>query len=170
MNRMNVEFIVSLLGDDRKGLIPFLEEHTHEHRGQWRASKFSQLSGQFAAVIRINVPQEHEQSLKAFFSAQQDMAVRFGQVKKVIEESGKALKLNIEAKDQHGLINKITHRLDSLGVAITHLECRHIAVIDIGGSLLSIDISINLPENLSETALIGELESLGEHLVVTFNE
>lgn len=166
LNSMNVEFIVSLLGDDREGLIPHLEQNTHNHQGQWLANKFSQIDGQFAALIKVSVPAQNEQTLKAFFNQQSGMTARFSPVPETTSDKGAALTLNIEATDQLGIINKITQQLESLGVTIDHLECRRISIIEIGASLLSIEAHIQLAQDLSPDELKRRLNDWGERFAI----
>ncbi len=167
---MNTEFIVSLIGADRTGLIKQLIQKTHDLKGQWLSSKFSTLEGRFAALIKLSVPERHEQQLKDFFCSQDELTAQFNPAKETLSSHETTLKLNIEASDRFGLINEITDRLLSLGIIITHMKCNRIAVIDIGGSLLSTDITLNLPAETQPQEVINKLEKLADHAVITIIE
>ena len=94
------------------------------------------------------------------------MTARFGQPHQPPQNSGRSLTLKLEARDRLGLINSITEQLDSLGIEIKQMTCRRISVIEIGGNLLSININLILPNELSEAELSNKLEAVSEHIVV----
>ena len=167
---MNSEFIVSLLGADRSGLIKHFMQATHDHNGQWLTSKFSNLEDQFAALIKISVPLENAQALQDWFFSQPGLTVIFNPANETLNHGQNLLKLNIEARDRFGLINQITDELLSLGVIITQMNCNRISVIEIGGSLLSIDLHLALPADMQPQELLSKLESQDDETVISIVE
>ncbi|MEH6470461.1 MAG: ACT domain-containing protein [Halopseudomonas sp.] len=163
---MNTEFIVSMIGTDRSGLIKQCMQATQDLEGLWLSSRFSNLDGQLAALIKLSVAEQNVQQLQQFFSALPDLTVQFSPSCGTVNSHETTLKLNIEARDRFGLINQITERLLSLGVIITDMKCNRISVIEIGGSLLSADITLHLPAETTPEQVLNKLDNLGDNAVV----
>jgi glycine cleavage system regulatory protein len=51
-------FIVTLVGPDRPGLVSTLAGQVACHGGSWLESRMARLAGQFAGIVRIELPDE----------------------------------------------------------------------------------------------------------------
>lgn len=52
---MNTYLILTVIADDRPGLVDSLAATIGEHAGNWLESNMSQLAGKFAGILRIGV-------------------------------------------------------------------------------------------------------------------
>ncbi|MEH6625155.1 MAG: ACT domain-containing protein [Motiliproteus sp.] len=53
---MKTTLILTLIGDDRSGLVELVSQLIADHQGQWLESQFSRLEGKFAGVLQISLP------------------------------------------------------------------------------------------------------------------
>ena len=55
MNTSGVSLILTVIGDDRPGLVERLSSVVSQHQGNWLESSMSHLSGKFAGIVRMHV-------------------------------------------------------------------------------------------------------------------
>src|SRR3954462_2548953 len=56
---------MTVIGQDRPGLVESVADLVASHGGNWLESRMSRLGGQFAGILRVEVPAEKEQALIA---------------------------------------------------------------------------------------------------------
>src|SRR4030095_15128972 len=54
---------MTVIGPDRPGLVESVAALVAEHGGNWLESSMSRLGGQFAGILRVEVPSERERAL-----------------------------------------------------------------------------------------------------------
>ena len=57
--------VMTVIGQDRPGLVESVAALVAEHGGNWLESRMSRLGGQFAGILRVEVPGENEPPLVA---------------------------------------------------------------------------------------------------------
>src|SRR5436190_16612849 len=62
---MQRSLVMTVIGQDRPGLVDSVAGLVAEHGGNWLESRMSRLGGQFAGILRVEVPAEQEPSLVA---------------------------------------------------------------------------------------------------------
>ena len=66
---MNVSLVLTVIGDDRPGLVEQLATAISRHHGNWLESSMSNLSGKFAGIVCVSVAEEHLVALQAALAA-----------------------------------------------------------------------------------------------------
>jgi glycine cleavage system regulatory protein len=54
---MSVSLVLTVIGDDRPGLVEQLATAISQHQGNWLQSSMSNLSGKFAGIVCVSVPE-----------------------------------------------------------------------------------------------------------------
>ena len=62
---VDVSLVLTVIGDDRPGLVESLSTAVADHGGSWQESHMAHLAGKFAGILRAEVPQEQAASLEA---------------------------------------------------------------------------------------------------------
>src|SRR5678816_4612379 len=57
--------VMTIVGPDRPGLVDSVAALVAEHKGNWLESRMSRLGGQFAGILRVEVPPGLEAELVA---------------------------------------------------------------------------------------------------------
>ena len=52
---METYLVLTVIGDDRPGLVEALAETIAAHEGNWLESRMSHLAGKFAGLLRVSV-------------------------------------------------------------------------------------------------------------------
>src|SRR5271169_2988206 len=60
---MQVLLVMTIIGQDRTGLVESIARVVAEHGGNWLESRMSRLGGEFAGILRIELPHEKRQPL-----------------------------------------------------------------------------------------------------------
>src|SRR5436189_2198459 len=60
---MQRSLVMTVIGQDRPGLVESVAAIVAEHGGNWLESRMSRLGGQFAGILRVEVPADDESSL-----------------------------------------------------------------------------------------------------------
>src|SRR5688572_32828579 len=60
---MRATLVMTVIGGDRPGLVQMVAARVADHGGNWLESRMCRLGGQFAGILRIEVPQERRDEL-----------------------------------------------------------------------------------------------------------
>src|SRR6266498_4366947 len=60
---MQITLVMTVIGRDRPGLVDSLAGLVAQHGGNWLDSRMSRLGGQFAGILRVQIPVEREAPL-----------------------------------------------------------------------------------------------------------
>ena len=73
---MSVSLVLTLIGEDRPGLVGLLSQTVAEHDGNWLESRMSRMAGRFAGILRASVPVASADALVAALSALESHGLR----------------------------------------------------------------------------------------------
>ncbi|NVP01411.1 amino acid-binding protein, partial [Photobacterium damselae subsp. damselae] len=62
------QLLVTIIGQDRTGLVERLSDTVYQNHGNWLQSSLSQLSGQFAGIIQLEIEPHHIMQLSQALS------------------------------------------------------------------------------------------------------
>jgi glycine cleavage system regulatory protein len=60
---MSTYLVLTVIGDDKPGLVEMLADTIARHSGNWLESNMSKLAGKFAGILRIGVDEQHVDNL-----------------------------------------------------------------------------------------------------------
>ena len=60
---MELPLVMTVIGRDRPGLVEAIASLVVEHHGNWLESRMCRLGGEFAGILRIQLPAENEPEL-----------------------------------------------------------------------------------------------------------
>src|SRR5215471_2860617 len=117
--------VLTVLGEDRPGLVESLAYIITAHEGNWLESRMAHLAGQFAGILRASVPDANAAGL---IQALQGLAAHGLQV--VLAQSttdepareARWLTLDLVGHDHLGIIRDLAHTLAQRGVNIDELQ------------------------------------------------
>ena len=61
---MTQHLVLTVIGDDRPGLVGELSTVISAHQGSWLESSMAQLAGKFAGIVEVAVDEAHADALK----------------------------------------------------------------------------------------------------------
>ncbi len=166
---MHVSLVMTIIGRDRPGLVESVASLIADHGGNWLESRMSHLGGQFAGILRVQLPGEQEKALVRALQGLESQGLSLV----VISEPPKPAAgeepltlLEIVGQDRPGIVRQISHALAGHGVNVEELntEC-HSAPMS-GETLFKAQAKLHIPASCHTAELRQDLEKIAEDLIV----
>jgi glycine cleavage system regulatory protein len=161
-------FVISVLGDDRAGLVEALSGVIADHDGNWEQSHMTQLAGKFAGVVLVSVPSQSE----ARFTAALDSLEHTGLLHLSFEKgrevrtTGPSIEIRVVGNDHPGIVHELSRLLAGRNVSIDDLETTTSPAPMAGGHLFEAVARLRLPADLSSDTLVDAIGALAADLMV----
>jgi glycine cleavage system regulatory protein len=167
---------MTLIGADRPGLVGAVADIVASHQGNWLESRMAHLGGQFAGILRVELPAEQVGPLTTALerlgakglsvTVTPDTGVQ--NVQSVQSASNLAL-LEIVGQDRPGIIRDISRALaeSRVNVEDLHTECSSAAMS--GENLFQAHARLQLPPDCNLETLRLSLEKIAADLIVEVN-
>ena len=147
MQRM---LVMTVIGQDRPGLVDSVAGLVAEHGGNWLESRMSRLGGHFAGILRVEVPGENEPSLVAALKKLESrgltVVVHPDQPKPTAAPARQSV-LEIVGQDRPGIVREISHALAGFGVNVEELETECASAAMSGETLFKARARLSIPES-----------------------
>ena len=164
---MNVPLVITFVGPDRAGLVSAVSDAVAAHGGAWLESRLARLSGQFAGVVRADVPAERAAALEAALSALPGLSL-------IVTPGGaeprptRRLRLELLGLDRPGIVRDATGALSRLGVNIVEFESDLRPAPFSGVAMFHAKALLEAPETVAPDAVRAALEDLAGELTAEF--
>jgi glycine cleavage system regulatory protein len=165
---MRRSLVLTLLGPDRPGLVEAMAALIARHGGNWLESRMAQLAGQFAGILRVEVPPENVAPLQAAlggFEAQGLRIVALGGAAAPVE-SVQEIDLEIVGQDHSGIVRDLSQVLVRHGVNIEELITDRSSAPMAGSLLFSARARLRMPTAVDTARLKADLEKIAHDLMV----
>jgi glycine cleavage system regulatory protein len=166
---MHSHLVMTIIGKDRTGLIEFLARHIADNHGNWLESRMCRLGGEFAGILRVQVPEESEnkliQDLREMHSGGLTVIVHPDEA---IPSPGptKSASLSLIGQDRPGIIFQISAALANQNINVEELESERFSAPMSGEMIFTAMARLQIPESCVVAGLRKELEAIGEELMV----
>jgi glycine cleavage system regulatory protein len=161
--------IVTVIGPDRPGLVSLLADCGKAHGASWEESRMASLAGQFAGIVRFEVPAGQSAALAAALreleSVGLQVAVAAG-TGAAPQGEARGLKLELVGHDRPGIIRDISRVLAELGISIQELTTTLSSAAMSGEHLFHATALLNVPAGVATAELSRVLEALANELMV----
>lgn len=162
---MSCVFIVNFIGTAKPTDIHKLAAITNENGGRWLISKINFIDDRVAAVIKIEAPKGNRDYIKQAFLSYPMLTTEIKDSDSNQINKQQFIALRLDANDRHGIVNDITHLLDSQRIRVLDMNCQRIFISDrqgVNSTLFTANLSLKVPETINIKDVIHELESLSE--------
>jgi glycine cleavage system regulatory protein len=164
---MDRYLVITVIGDDRPGLVELLAETIGSNGGNWLESRMAHLAGKFAGVLRVAVDGEHVEKLQQALAALSTRGIRVcAETGDATAEMVRAARLELVGSDQPGIVRDISTVLARHAVNVEELETQCVDAPMSGHRLFKAVAALQLPGELSVETLRTELEGLAHDLMV----
>jgi glycine cleavage system regulatory protein len=165
---MRSSLVVTVIGDDRPGIVEQLAEHVLAAGANWEESRMARLGGKFAGLLRVGVEAERAEALASNLRRLEAHGLR------VIAESSaeaeslpfRTFGLELVGSDHPGIVRDISRALAQHRVNIEELETQVTSAPMSGETLFRARARLQLPSTLSVETLRSVLEALAADLFV----
>jgi len=169
---MTAQLILTVIGDDRPGLVESLATVVAAHEASWLESSLAHLAGKFAGIVRVSVPEPAVAGLREALAALPGLRVSADEA----GGSGNAgngerrrLKLALVGHDRIGIVREVSQVLARHAVNVEEFST-HTASAPMSADLLfHASAELTAAPTLDALALIDDLERLSNDLMVDIN-
>ena len=163
--------IVTLIADDKPGLIEDLAVVVSKNSGNWLESNMSHLAGKFAGIFRVSVDDSNAELLakelraaSTSFNLQIESGDADGDER--LNSQTDLLNVNIVGNDRPGIVMEISQALAQMGVNVESFATVCEAAPMSGDVLFKLDAVLRNSRNLDSDKLKTNLELLADDLII----
>jgi len=160
--------VLTILGDDRPGLVSAVSAPIRAHGASWKRSEMSRLAGKFAGIVVVSVPSDRVDALVAELTAleSQGLQVIVERTDEPSPQLFQRLHLDLLGADHPGIVAEISAALADAHVSIEELSTDVRDAPMAGGTLFEARAVLFAPLGGDTDALRGVLEALADELMV----
>jgi glycine cleavage system regulatory protein len=165
---MRTTLVLTVLGDDRPGIVEQLSNRVLEAGANWEESRMAHLSGKFAGLLRVSVDADRADTLARALTSLSGTGLTV-----VVEPGAQAgeqlsarMTLQLVGHDRPGIVRDIARVLAAQQVNIEELESEVASAPMTGEPLFRARAHLRLPASASPEAIVRRLESLAGELMV----
>lgn len=165
---MRTTLVLTVLGDDRPGIVEQLSDRVLGAGANWEESRMAHLSGKFAGLLRVSVDADRADVL-----ARQLTSLSGSGLTVVVEPGAEAgaqpsarMTLQLVGHDRPGIVRDIARVLAARQVNIEELESEVASAPMSGEPLFRARAHLRLPASVPPEAIVQTLEALAGELMV----
>ena len=169
---MNTCLVLTVIADDKPGLVETLAEVIADHKGSWLESSMSQLAGKFAGILRVSVATNRAENLiDALSSLPAELKLIVEQAEaKELPVKPTTVDLNLIGNERPGIIREISHALTMLSVNVEQLSTHCDPAPMSGDVLFRAQAVLQIPTGMLVEDLQEVLERLADDLIVELKD
>lgn len=162
--------VLTVIGNDRAGLVDALAVPIAAHGGNWDRSHMARLAGHFAGIVVVTLPDEQVDALAGTLeglTAQGvlDVRVAIAGSSEVARDSS-TVTLHLIGHDRPGIVKEIASALASRDVSIEELETSTGSAPMSAERHFEATATLRLPATVSNDELCRALEDIANELMV----
>ncbi len=167
--------VLTVIGDDRSGLVRALADVITEHDGNWEESQLAELAGKFAGIVVVSVPEARAEEFTSSLSTLDgllEVAAHPG-VEPAAAGGGAAggpdtdqLTIDLLGNDHPGIVREVSTVLSKHDLSIETMTTGTREAPMAGGLLFEAHVVVDVPAGADTAALRADLERLASELLV----
>ena len=165
--------VLTVIGDDRSGLVRALADVVIEHGGNWEESQLAELAGKFAGIVVVSVPEDRAEEFATSLSTLDgllEVAAHPGAEPAVEAQAGPAatdqLTIDLLGNDHPGIVRDVSTVLSHHDLSIETMTTGTREAPMAGGLLFEAHVVVDVPAGSDTSALRADLERLAAELLV----
>jgi len=161
------QLVITIVGEDRPGIVEDLSSRVAEHGGNWLSSSMSNLAGQFAGIIEVAVSDEEREALAAAIGGLPGLQVHSVVGDAPLDVAGRPVaELEVVGLDQPGIVKRLTAVLKQSDVNLLQFASWCEPAPNTGETLFRAMVEFVVHEALDMEQLQERLEALAGELAV----
>ena len=166
---MLATLVMTVIGADRPGLVQLVASRVADHGGNWLESQMCHLGGEFAGIVRVEVPAEQVDELVGALHRLDADGLRVivhaeGGAK--AKASGSVATLELVGQDRPGILRSVSGVLAAHGVNVEELSSERVSAPMGGGTLFQARATVLVPANINMAAVRTDLEKIAADMMV----
>jgi glycine cleavage system transcriptional repressor len=166
---MNRNFVLTLTGSDRIGIVEELTGLLLDRGGNIESSRMARLGGEFAVLMLVSMPEEMFAGLDAGLDELFLRGYRITIVPTALPPSTPrpgwvAYRIEVEGADHEGIIHRVASHLSGRGISIEEMETETASAPFGGVPLFNMSALVVVPPELVEAGWESGLDAIGAEM------
>ena len=162
------ELILTLIAEDKPGIVDKVASIIHLHDGNWMESRMTQMSGKFVGIVRVTSPIAQIEAMTAALAGLATDGIRIsveeGQTSEVPTETYVAV--NITANDRPGIVREVANCLAALNINLEDLQTDYSTAAMSSNAMFHASFLTVIPDEITVEDVVAALEGLSDDLMV----
>jgi len=159
--------VLTLVGDDRAGLVASVAEVVESHGGNWENSRLAELAGAFAGIVEVSVSADRAEALRSALAGIDGLhTVTVPAAGARPQATARRILLGVLGNDRSGIVRDVTAALGARGVSIERMSTETRDAAMSGGRLFEAAISATVPPGVDLDDVRTALETLAGEIQV----
>ena len=161
--------MLTVIGDDRAGLVEALSDVVSAHGGNWEQSQLAELAGKVAGIVVVSAPADRIDALTASLNELRgllEVSAQPGAEEMPAPEAHERLAIDLMGNDRPGIVHDVSGILTRHHLSIEKIDTSTRDAPMSGGRLFEAHIVVTVPASADPAAVRADLELLATELVV----
>jgi glycine cleavage system transcriptional repressor len=167
---MRQHFVISLVGDDRNGLVDKVAEAIKRGRGNLEDSRMAVLGAEFAMMMLCSAGAEQAAALQAELRKTAEELELLITVKPTSPRQHNLdsvpMTLSVRGMDHEGIVHEFVRHLVDHGISVEHLDSQVVNAPYSGVPLFEMQVQLRAPASVSLASLRKLLTKVADELNV----
>jgi glycine cleavage system regulatory protein len=162
----NVFLVLTVIGNDRPGLVEELAATITTHQGNWLESSMSHLGGKFAGIVQVAAPADRVEALRMALNGLSGLRAMAEPSAVAAPARGRRLKLALVGHDRLGIVKEVSQVLARHAVNVEELTTHTSSAPMSAETLFHAQAELSAKADLDTRALATDLERISNDLMV----
>ena len=162
--------ILSVMSEDRPGIIEAVANTVASHKGSWLESRLCQLGGKFAGVVRIHIDRAELEQLSQALDAlgEQNIQINIDQAKdgQVIQKLLNCTEFHATGPDKRGIVKELSRAFSDFGINVLELHTHLSSMPYSGEPMFEAKGQLGLPNTIDLAELREKLDTIADILAL----
>lgn len=167
---MLATLVMTVIGSDRPGLVQMVAARVADHGGNWLESRMCRLGGQFAGILRVEVPQvRRDELVNALRTLEVDglrVIIHAEGGVGAAAVPGTLATIELVGNDRPGILRSVSGVFAAHGVNVEELASERVSAPMDGVMLFKARATVLCPPNVKLSAVRADLEKIATDLMV----
>jgi glycine cleavage system regulatory protein len=169
---MNSYLVLTIISDDKPGVVETLSQTIAEHHGNWLESRLTHLAGKFAGILRVNVDQANQAPLQAALLALDSQGIQVVVTQADDNQTGsdqtstQAIRFSLVGADRQGIVKEIAQAFSSHSINVDELDTSCSSMPWSGEPMFTAQGLLSIPANVDVDELSDQLDEIADELGV----
>jgi glycine cleavage system regulatory protein len=164
--------VLTVIGDDRVGLVEALADTVSTHGGNWEHSQMAELAGKFAGIVVVTVPAHRADDLVDALRALDgllEVSAHPGADVAADQRRWAQLMIDLIGNDRPGIVHEVSAVVSRHGLSIETMTTEVRDAPMAGGMIFDAHVVARIPPSTEQAAVRADLEKLATELMVDIN-
>ncbi len=162
---MSTHMLVTLVGQDRPGLVEVVARTIAEHGGNWLESQLARLGGQFAGMVRVDIAGADD-GLVGALHALPGLKVIVSESDDAPSAGDASHQVSVVGTDRAGIVRDVAAAIAASGVNVESLDTWTDAAPMSGEAMFYALALVSVADEAQLDAMQDRLEALSDDLMV----